>query len=290
VRALRTVIVVGLAAAVSAAAGERPPDVEATRARQMVTIFGLEPLELRLQRLPPAGSLEATLVRMQLRDDILAELGRISLLINATVAQLDQEQSAAAAAGSFVEDGYTRAIAGWNIAALLVGNSLSIVGTALQFDGTHQAYVGDALILGGAALATSFSIVALSRRHQARVPHPIDTNFLAQLLGATPTAESELPAPVWRYLDTPLAGDPGSARGQLLERWRQRGTLPRDTSGPARRKLELLTRPLGSRQVVSADALNDRAEMLADLRARVAGMHVDVQSLVRKVRADLAMQ
>lgn len=285
-RALGAVVVVALAASATARAGEPSPEVDAARARQMAGILGVESILSRIERAPAGGGLDAIVTRLELRDDIVAELQRIALVINAAIAQLDEERSAAAGAQSFVESGYARAVAGWNIAALIVGNSLTIVGTAMQFDGTAQAYTGDGLILGGAAMATAFSIVALTRKSQGPVPHAIDTNYLAPLFGELPTAESVLPALVWRYLDTPLAGEPASLRAQLLERWVRRGTVPADRSPAALRKIALLTRPLSSRQKVPADVLEDRAEMLSDLRARIAGMHVDVQRLVRYVRAE----
>lgn len=286
-RALRAVVVVALAAS-AAGATNRSPEVAAARARQMAQILGLEPLVARIERAPAGGGLEATVERLQLRDDVLAELQRASVLIDATLAQLQAEHAAAAGAQAFGEDRQLHAVARWNIAALLVGSGLSIVGTAMQFDGTSQAYAGDALILVGAAVAAGVSIVALTHDTRARVPHAIDTKFLAPLVGATPTADSVLPEAVWRYLDTPLFGEPASLRAQLVERWRQRGTLPSGDSPKARRKIELLTRPLSSGERVPADVLDDRAEMLADLRARVAGMHVDVEALLREVRAPAA--
>jgi hypothetical protein len=284
-RAVRTVVVVALAASLAASAEERSPDVAAARSRQIAAILGLEPVIERIASAPSGGGLEATLERLQLRDDILAELQRISLLINATVAQLEEEHAAATTAQSYVENGYTRAVASWNIAALIVGSGLSIVGSSMQFDGNGQAFAGDGIIIAGAAIATAFSIVALTRKNQGRTPHAITTNFLAPLLGRTPSADSMLPEPVWRYLDTPLAGEPGSLRSQLIELWGRRGTIARTDSPSMRRKIDLLTRPVSRREVVPADVLDDRAEMLADLRSRVASMHVELQALVREVRA-----
>lgn len=284
-RALRAVVVIGLAASAAARAGEHAPEVVATRTRQMAAILGLEPVLARIESAPSGGDLEATLERLQLRDDVLADLTRISLLINATLAQLEEEHAAATSAQSFVENRHTRAVASWNIAALMVGSGLSIVGSAMQFDGTGTAFAGDGLIIGGAAIATAFSIVALARKNRGLPPHAIETNFLAPLLGRAPTAESALPEPVWRYLDTTLAGEPDSLRRQLVERWVRRGTVSRADSPAMRRKIDLLTRPVSRREVIPADVLDDRAEMLADLRTVVSGMHVELQNLVREVRA-----
>jgi hypothetical protein len=290
VRALRTAIAFALAASTSVGAEERSPEIAAARSRQIAVILGLESFLERVESAPSGTRLEDRLDRLQLRDEMLSELQRLSFLIDATVARIEQEHSAAAGARSFLEGGYTRAVTNWNIAAVLVGNGLAIVGTALQFDGSAQAFAGDGVVLGGAAIATAFSIVALTRKDQGRTPHAIETNFLSALLGRTPTPDSVLPAPVLRYLEVPLAGEPGSLRSQLMEQWMRRGSIPRTESRERRQKIDLLTRPLWRREVVSADVLADRAEMLADLRSRVAGMHVDLQRLMREVRARPAMQ
>ena len=86
-------------------------------------------------------------------------------------------------------------------------------------------------------------------------------------------------------LDTPLAGEPGSLRSQLVEKWGRRGIIARTDSPSMGRKIDQLTRLVSRRDVVPADVLDDRAEMLADLRSRVSSMHVELQALVREVRA-----
>jgi hypothetical protein len=154
----------------------------------------------------------------------------------------------------------------------------------MQFDGTTQAYAGDGIILAGAGLATAFSIIALVRHNRGRPPHAIKTNVLAPLFGRPAARDSALPDPVWRYLDTPLYGEPASQRVQLLQMWQHRGAIALDDSPAARRKIDLLTRPLSPREVVAAGVLDDRAAMLADLHGRVAAMHVDVEALIHEVR------
>jgi hypothetical protein len=267
--------------AVSIAAAEEP----AARSRQIAAILGLEPVIERIESAPAGGGLEAILERLELRDDTLAELQHVDLLISVALALIDQEQSAAASAQSIIAERHDHSVASWNIAALIVGNVTSIVGSAMQFDGTRMSFAGDGIILGGAAVATAFSIVALSRHNRGRPPHPIKTNVLAPLLGRVPNADSTLPEPVWKYLDTPLAGAPTSLRNQLIQDWQRRGNISLDDSPSARRRIDLLTRPLSAHEVIHADVLDDRAVMLADLHGRVAAMHVDMELLIREVRA-----
>jgi hypothetical protein len=90
---------------------------------------------------------------------------------------------------------------------------------------------------------------------------------------------------VWKYLDTPLAGEPASLRSQLVQRWVHQGSVSLDNTPAARRKIDLLTRPISRNEAIPAADLGDRTEMLIDLRASISGMHDDVHALVEHVRA-----
>jgi hypothetical protein len=56
-------------------------------------------------------------------------------------------------------------------------------------------------------------------------------------------------------------------------------------SADARQTIDWSTRLISVREPVPAHMLAARAHMLADLRARIAGMKVDLQALVEHVRA-----
>jgi hypothetical protein len=250
------------------------------RAQQIASILGLEPLLERIAEL--AASPNPTLLEfLRLRQDALIELEEVSLMIEATQAGLQQEESASTSARSFVNDRYESSVSTWNIAALIVGNGFTVVGTALQFDGNEQGYIGDGIIIGGAVVATALGVVGLVKKNRGRAPFVVETNYLATLLGRKPTARSELPEPVRRYLDETLAGEKSSIRSQLLEKWVKQGSV---SSRSDEHKLDLLARPIARGTVISSDVLGDRADMLADLRARVAQLYAEVRLLMHEVR------
>jgi hypothetical protein len=155
----------------------------------------------------------------------------------------------------------------------------------MQFGDNAQAFAGDGIIIGGALIATAFSIVALVNKGRARTPSAIETNFLAHLFGRPPAPNSELPDEVWRYLDTPLVGEKTSARQQLVDKWVREGRVSLAPTAAARARIDQLTRPVARHELAPGGLFDDRADMLGDLRSRVASMNIDLQLLVRQVRA-----
>jgi len=254
------------------------------RSQQIASILGLEPLLEHIAEL--AANPNPTLLEfLKLRQDALIELEEVSLMIEATQAGLQQEESSTSSARSFVNDHYESSVSTWNIAALILGNGFTVVGTALQFDGNEQAYIGDGIIIGGAVVATALGVVGLIKKNKGRAPFVVETNYLAPLLGRKPTAKSELPEPVRRYLDETLAGETSSIRAQLLEKWVKQGSVSLTSSRADEHKIDLLTRPIARGSLISSDVLGDRADMLADLRARISQLYVEVRMLMHEVRA-----
>jgi hypothetical protein len=278
---LALVAVVAAAVAVT----EPAPERQAARLDQLAGIFEVQPVVARLQHAAPGAGVEDRLERIQLRQDALSELDRVALMIDATLARLEREQDATINARNTLTARHARTVVTWSIAATLAGSGTAIIATSLQFEGTIEGRVGNGLAIGGSALALSFSIVALTRKNRGTPPYAIETNLLAQLLGRAPTPESTLPDPVWRYLDTTLSGAAASLRSQLLAAWVEEGSLPAAPSASRARTIDLLTRPISARESIAADVLSTRAHMLADLRARVALMKIDLQALVTHVRA-----
>ena len=172
----------------------RPFDGGHGRLEQLARIFDVQSLLARIQHLPAAASnLEERLERMRLREDAFSELDRVALMIDATLARIEREESAAANARNTLNARHARTVVTWSIAATLIGSGVSVAATSLQFSGTTEASIGKGLAIGGAALAAAFSIVALTRKNRSTPPYAIATNFLAQPLGRTPTPASTLP-------------------------------------------------------------------------------------------------
>lgn len=267
-----------------ARAGEVAPVTASARARQLAAILEMKPMIDRLlDASAPPGASEAGDLE-PLRRQALDQLGSTSLLVERTLMSLQREQFESSGVHDYLAERHEGSTTAFSIAALLIGNGVGIVGSALQFDGVTQGMVGDGLIIAGALISTALGIVALARHGRAAPPYPIETNFLARLLGRAPPPDGGLPEPVWRYLDTPFAGEVGSARSQLVEKWEREGRISFAPSVKDRRRLALLSSPISRRDSIADDVLDDRAGMLADLYSRVAAMRVDVETLIRDLR------
>jgi hypothetical protein len=155
----------------------------------------------------------------------------------------------------------------------------------MQFGNDTVAKWGDGIVVVGSAVAAAFSIVALVKRDIGPLPAAIETNLLAPLFDRTPTARSRYPDWIWRYLDTPLAGAAGSIRRELVDKWTREGRLPHGDARATARRLSLLCEPLRTAHRIDADILDDRADMLADVRERIAGLSIDLDLLWREVHA-----
>src|SRR5262249_51442369 len=229
----------------TAAATELTQEQRAARLEQLATIFDVRPLLDRIAAAPAGSSSDAQLVRLRLREDALSNLDRITLTIASTVALIEREEFKSVNASSTLDARHTRSILTWSLAATLTGSTTSITGTAIDL-GPTTTYVriGNGIIIGGAALAASFTVVALTRKNRSRPPFAIETNFLAQMFGRTPTPASTLPDPVWSYLDTAFAGERASIRSQLLDAWVKQKSVSFAPSATARHTLDLLTSPI----------------------------------------------
>jgi hypothetical protein len=259
--------------------------VEEARARQLAGVLRLEPHLERLMQATPPGSLETTLAQLTAVEHAIVALSRAALTLDATLARLEHEELAAKSAHDLLEARHQDSVTRLNIAAIIVGNGVTIVGAGLELGNDTVAKWGNGVTCVGAAVAATFSIVALAKRDVGALPLAIETNMLASLLGRTPTARSGYADWIWRYLDTPLAGATSSIRGQLLDKWRREGRLPRAGGRPDERRLALLAEPLSVARRLDAVVLDDRADMLADVRERLAGLSVDLELLWREVQA-----
>ena len=269
----------------TATATELTPEQRAARLEQLATIFGVRSLLDRIAEAPAGSSSDAQLVRIRLREDALSNLDRIALTIATTVARIEREEFKTVNASSTLDARHNRSVQTWSLAAILTGTTTSITGTAIDLGPTPTySRIGNGIIIGGAAVAACFTVVALTRKNRSRPPFAIETNFLAQLFGRTPTRGSTLPEPVWSYLDTVLAGERVSIRDHLLEAWVKQGSVSFAPSATARHTLDLLTSPISAQQSIDASVLTSRANMLADLRATISEMAVDLQTLARHVK------
>jgi hypothetical protein len=281
---LRCAAFLVLLGASAATADELPPEQALARSRQIAAICHIESLLDRILFAPPPRSAAEAIAELRLHQQATEALLSVAMTIDATLARVEREQAEVTAVRDYFDSHHSASVTTWNIAAVLVGNAFSIAGSAMQFGGPRLQVAGDGIIIGGAAIAAVLGSIALLKKAKERPPYAIETNMLARLLGRTPVSGSDYPEEIWGYLDTRLVGERASIRNLLLEKWEREGRISLSDSADARRKIDLLTKPLTPTDRVKVGLLSDRAGMLADVDARVAAMNVDLQLLLRQVR------
>jgi hypothetical protein len=279
-RALVVCVLVGSLVPMGASADEGGDDE--ARARQLASMLDLDVQLDVIRHAPPPTTVDESIAHLHAVERAMVTLSRAELDADGTRARLQHEEFESKNAHDLVEAGHERSVARWNIAAVLVGSASAIVGAGTDFGDETAVKWGNGVLIAGAAVAAAFSIVALVKRDGGRAPFTIETNLLAPLFGRSATTRSQYPAWIWRYLDTPLAGAGSSIRQGLIDKWTREGRLPRHDR---ERRIALLCEPLGTARRIDADVLDDRADMLADVRASVAGLSIDLQRLWSELQA-----
>jgi len=246
------------------------------RAHQLVSLLGLESQLEELTKAAPPTTLQESIARANARDDIFVALSRAGLDVDETRARLQHEEYEAKTAHDLIQRRYEDSVERWSIAAVLVGSGSTVVGTGMQYGNETVAQWGDGVAIAGAVVAAAFSVVALARHNIGSVSASIETNLLGPLFDCPPSPRSTYPDWLWRYLDTPLPGASRSIRHELLDKWGREGRLPRVALAANDRRVHHLCAPIHVRRRIDADLLDDRADMLADVRERLAGLSGDL--------------
>jgi len=111
--------------------------------------------------------------------------------------------------------------------------------------------------------------------------------MLAKLFDRPTEFHSDYPQEVWAYLNAAPPAEPGDGtrRERLIKQWADIGRIEAGDTRKAQQKVELLTSGVSDQRPLAIDLLNDRAAMLADVRARVALMKRDLSKLVLALRS-----
>ena len=260
----------------------RAENGDEARAHTLASLLDVDAQLDVIRHAPPPTTVDETIAHLHAMERIIVTLSRAELDADAMRARLQHEEFESKNAHDLLDAGRERSVVRWNIAAVLVGSAASIIGAGTEFGDETAVKWGNGVLIAGSVVAATFSIVGLVKRDRGRLPLTIDTNLLAPLFDRTPTTRSHYPGWLWRYLDTPLADTGISIRRELIAKWTRDGRLPRSDG---ERRMALLCEPLGTARRVDAAALDDRADMLADVRARVAELSVDLDRLWGEVQA-----
>jgi len=258
-------------------------------AEEIARTIGVAPLIERFYELPErdrgaaggAMTLEALSLRQQITESVISA----GLEVDGLITEIDSELAQISVVRSRLEDRRDRALAISNLATIVAGGSTGVIGTALQFS-ERTSKAGNVIGVAGGAVSTVLSLVGLRQQHGGKLPLGVSPNMLAQLFDRPTEFHSDYPKEVWTYLNDAPPAEPGSGtrREQLIKLWADSGRIEAGDNHKAQHKIELLTSGVSDQRPLAIDLLNDRAAMLADVRARVGLMKRDLSKLLLALR------
>jgi hypothetical protein len=251
--------------------------------------MGVMPLIERLYQLPErdrgVGGGTMSLDALSLRQQITEMVVSTSLDVDGVIAEIDNENAKLSSVRADLEASRDKAQKINNIASIVTGGALGVVGTALQFK-SSTANLGNAIGVGGGAASVVLSIIGLRQQNGGQRTLGRSPNMLAQILDRKPEFHSDYPEDVWTYVNHVKPVEPGSGprKTQLIEEWKQEGRLEKTDSVKAQAKIAVMTSSITQQRALSIDQISDRQAMLADVRAQVSLMKRDLSQLMLVIR------
>jgi hypothetical protein len=222
-----------------------------------------------------------------LRQNILEKVVAASLQVDATIAQIDNEIAQSNEVRGYLSDKRDKAVNRANLLSIVTGGTLGATSEGLQLpSGQNKA----SSIVGIAAGAVSSSLAISGIRAQKGGTRLFDfnSNMLAGLFDRSTLDDSRYDPIVWSFLNDVAPTDQGglTRKERLIQTWitLKRIDLPSTSAG--RNKIDRVTSQPSDKLLLTIDDLEDRAAMLADVRAKVSFLKRDLAALLLSLPAD----
>lgn len=218
---------------------------------------------------------------MRLVQRLQASVIASALDVDSVNARIDYESSRLQEVQGYLSAKRDRRVNLLNVGNLVLGTGVGAVGSGLQLISTAQ-HAGNIVSTSAGVGGTVLSLLGLREpRGIVRAPG-FTPAMLAKPLGKTPPTDSDYPAEIWKYLTT---ADPDLPRGEsgtehLKFEWTSFGHLKEK---PTPKEIDALTSTGKDGVPLTIDTIGDRTAMLADLRAHVSAMQVDLAELMKFV-------
>jgi hypothetical protein len=221
------------------------------------------------------------LQEMRLIQPLQGNMIAAALDVDSVNARIDYENARLQEVQGYLSSRRDRRLNLLNVGNLVLGSGVGAVGSGLQLIGPAQ-HAGNVVSTSAGFGGTFLSLLGLRQPKGILRAPGFTPAMLAKPLGATPSTDSDYPAEIWTYLTTP---DPNLPRGEsgiqhLMFVWRSFGHLKEKRSP---KDLDALTSTGKNGTPLSIDVIGDRTAMLADLRAHVSAMQVDLAEMMRWV-------
>jgi hypothetical protein len=264
-------------------AARSPPEAETTPAPE-ASARGYSPRSLDTARAIGALALIERLAAAQTRKAPEAEIADVrgevhgaiaaaTLDLSSTVAHIDCEEGRAAQIASDLRDA-EQAQARRLTAYSLVVSALATIGTGIFAIADKDPVPAGVVGISGGVAGGALGLATLGVHRTATFTHT--RNVLGELWFAR--EHQDFPEAVWTYLTRARFTRRGdlSIREHLAIDWKKSGRLGEDADHPSQERVALY---FGEGGTYDADGLDDRADMLSDVREAVGLMFHELQHL-----------
>jgi hypothetical protein len=259
----------GAPARAAEALGYTPRSLDIARA--IGALSQVERLAEAVSRNAPDGELA------DLRGQVNDTISLASLDLASTVAHLACEEGRADQIASDLRDAEQTQIRRLTAYSLVLGAAASVAGGVLAI-ADKDPVPGGIVGIGGGAVGGAFGLGTMAVHRTTTFRHA--RNILGELWRGS--AHTSFPQIVWAYLTRPQFSRTGdrTLRDYLVEAWSESGRLGGNPQHPSEERIALY---FGEGGTYDASGLDDRANMLSDVREIVSLMEHGLQHLAAEV-------
>jgi hypothetical protein len=273
--------VAGLFAFSLTAAAQAPPKEVQTKQADTESVEGLVGVSSELSRLKELGGSGVHADRWEilwLHQHISERIMAVSLQVDATIAQIDNEISTANEVHDYLADRRDSTVNRANLLGILLGGGLNATSSALQLSTNIDKSV-NAIDLAGGAASVGFALVGIHAQKGGSSRFDFNSNMLAEFFDRPVLPTSQYPATVWAFLNevSPNSPEHLTRKAQLLKTW---VVVQRIGSLTNTDKIARVTSEPSEMLKLTIDDLEDRAAMLQDVRARISFLKRDLGNLL----------
>jgi hypothetical protein len=205
----------------------------------------------------------------------------VSLQVDATIAQIDNEIARANELHSFLSDRRDQTVSRDNLLSILIGGGLGATSSGLQLSSGLDKPAAAVGISAG-TLSASLAIAGIHAQKGKTSHFDFSSNMLAEFFDRPTLPDSRYPETIWTFLNQPAPtttnGD--TRKMQLLQTWVR---VQRIDSLTSAEKIDHVTSQPSELLKLSIDDLEDRAAMLQDVRARISFLKRDLGVLLNSL-------
>jgi len=267
----------------------RGPEFSPT-ARTVADLIGATPLVEEYYRLPEADrglageppSREALFLRQQIIELVLSSM----LETDAAIAEIHFEIDKLLEVRAYLESRRDRKLMIGGVAMIVTSAVSGVASAAIELS-EGSTTLDAAINLAGGAISTTLSVLGLREQGSRRHPLREAPNMLVPFLGPGAPGQTQYPAPLWHYFNSPVPAEPGrgTRRERLIRQWTEAGLIAADRPAKEQRKIDLLVATDTSGNRLTISLVNTRIAMLSGVRVWAERMKSDLSQLMLAFRA-----